>query len=336
MFTKINLPLDILPCGSLFKSQQNSTMPSFDLTFSVPGPSELSKLQNIIRLPFTPTVSVQDVEMLENHIHPLRLLKLSNGLQLILKSSPRPSTALLRRERHSLETEARVLTLFRQCANPCIPQLFHYDPEGTSLGSAFLLRQYIRGLTLHEMETILTAENRREIDRQLGRLANIIGKQVAASFGPLEKVASGTGSRSWRHAFITLFEGVLRDAEDMFIHLPYTAIRQEIARLASVLEEITLPQLVIVDFGRPSQVILDPESKQLSGVIDLGSAVWGDVLMAEVFEDPSPAVIEGFGSNPTNGRSNKTRLLLYVCPDGSSFPGLVAHRFQLRLLPLRI
>ncbi|KAL2014260.1 hypothetical protein VTN00DRAFT_1785 [Thermoascus crustaceus] len=171
------------------------------------------------------------------------------------------------------------------------------------------------------METMLTAENRREIDRQLGRLANIIGKQMAVSFGLLEKVASGTGSRSWRHAFITLFEGVLRDAEDMFIHLPYTEIRQEIARLASVLEEITLPQLVIVDFGQPSQVILDPESKQLSGVIDLGSAVWGDVLMAEIFENPSPAVLEGFGSNPTNGRSKKTRLLLSVCPDGSSFPG---------------
>lgn len=166
-------------------------MPSLYPTLSLRA---LRRLQNIIQSLFPPTVHIQDVQMLENHIHLLCLPTLSNGLPLMLKTPPRPTTALLRRERQSLETEARVFALLGQCANSCIPQLFYHDLKGGSPGSAFLSRQYIRGPTLHEMETVLTAENRRDIDEHLGFLANMIGQNVAASFGPLDKVASGTGS----------------------------------------------------------------------------------------------------------------------------------------------
>lgn len=286
---------------------------SLKASFSPPSPSpELSKLQNIVKLLFPSTVRIQNVQIMDGHIHPLRLLKLSNGLQLTLKLSPRPTTALLRRERHLLETEARVLALLALCANPCIPQLFHYDPKGTSLGSAFLLRQYMGGCTLRDIESQITTKQRVDIDRHLGFLANMIGQQVAPSFGSLLKVANGSGCHSWRKAFVGIFEEVLRDAEDMFINLPYAEIRREVDRLAPALEEVTVPRLVVVDFGKPSQIILDPELKQLCGIIDLGNSLWGDVLMAEIFENPSSAVLEGFGSKLTFENSEKTRILLCV------------------------
>jgi hypothetical protein len=273
---------------------------------------EINRLQSIIQLLFPSTVRVQDVQTLDGHIHPLHQLKLSNGLQLILKSSSRPTTSLLRRERRALETEARVLALLGQSENPCIPQLFHFDPLGGSLGSAFLLRQYARGSTVLEMESLLTPENRQAIDRRLGFLAKMIGKHVALSFGPLEKVANGTGCHSWRQAFIAIFEEALRDSEDMFVHLPYAEIRQQITRLSPALEEITTPQLVIVNLGRPSEVLIDPELKQLSGVVDLGSAFWGDVLLAEIFDNPSSAVLEGYGISISRKRLEGIRLLLCV------------------------
>ncbi|KAL1857827.1 hypothetical protein Plec18167_001771 [Paecilomyces lecythidis] len=277
-------------------------------------PAELRRLQDIVQSLFpTTAVRIQNVQVLDGHIHPLRLLKLSNGLQLTLKISPRPTTALLRRERYLLETEARALALLASCANPCIPQLFFYDPRGASLGSPFLLRQYIGGCTLHDLETQITIKQRKDIDQHLGFLANLIGHQVAPSFGSLVKVASGLGSPSWKHAYIGIFEEVLRDAEDMFINLPYAEIRREIDRLSPALEDVTVPRLVIVDFGRPSQIVLDPGSKQLCGVVDLGNAVWGDVLMAEIFESPSSAVLEGFGSRLNFEGSERVRILLYAC-----------------------
>ncbi|OJJ51612.1 hypothetical protein ASPZODRAFT_56548 [Penicilliopsis zonata CBS 506.65] len=275
--------------------------------------SEEHQLQSILYPLFPHTVRLQRVQSLEGHLHPLRLLTLSNGVQLILKSYPRPTTALLRRERFLLETEARMLAILNQSANPCLPQLFQYDPQGAAGQSAFLLRQYVKGTTLQEMQTLLSPQERNDIDRHLGFLANMVGQHVAPLFGPLDRVASGVGSQSWREAFFALFEGVLRDAEDMFIHLPYSEIRYEISRLAPSLEQITLPRLVVIDFGHPSQVLLDQDSRQLSGVIDLSHAIWGDILMAEIFDDASPAVWDGFGLQLTQTKLEQARLLLYSC-----------------------
>jgi hypothetical protein len=286
---------------------------SEDVNLSAPlhtGMSEVSRLQHVVHLLFPPTVRLQDITILSGHVHHLRLLNLSNGVQLVLKSSPSSTISLLHQERMSLETEARALALLGQSANPCIPQLFHYAPQGGSLGAAFLLRQYVKGTSLLEMEPMLTSENRKDIDRHLGFLVNVIGQQVSASFGSLAKVASGGGNGSWRQTFISLFEEVLRDAEDMYIHLPYGNLREQIHRLALALDGITLPRLVIVNFGRPSEVILDPELKQLAGIVDFGSAFWGDVMMAEIFECPSDALFDGFGSFPSKEPFQAARLLL--------------------------
>lgn len=273
---------------------------------------EHNKLNSILRLLFPCTVNTQKVKALSGHLHPLRLLALSNGVQLLLKYSPSPTTALLRRERFLLETEARALAMLGQSANPCIPQLYHYDPQGTLLGLPFLVRQYVVGSTLQNMEAELSPESRKAIDRHLGFLANVIGQHVAPAFGPLEQVASGRGKRSWREAFIDLFEGVLRDAEDMYIHLPYAEMRHEVTRLVPILEDITLPRLVVVDLGRPSQVILDAESQKVSGIVDFSSALWGDVLMGEIFENPSHATLDGFASPLVRGKAEEARSLLYV------------------------
>ena len=270
-------------------------MPSAYLDAAPVDYDEYGRLDAVLSLLFPSTVRVQQSQNITGHVHSLRSLKLSNGLSLLLKSSPRPGTPLLRQERFYLETEARVLALLGQSANPCIPQLYHYDPRGSVFGSPFLLRQCVKGRSLADMEHQLNARERNDIDRHLGFLATMIGQNVAPGFGTLQQVAIGAGKRSWREAFCSLFESVLRDAEDMFIHLPYAEIRHELVRLASALDEVTLPRLAVVDFGRPTHVLLDEESKQLSGIVDFSSAFWGDMLMAEIFENPSLAVVEGAG-----------------------------------------
>ena len=300
--------LDAAPAFSHMKDTTQAIMSPIQSSNAENG--ELNKFNSVLRLLFPCTVHIQKINSLEGHVHCLRLLTLSNGVQLMLKCSPSPTTALLRRERFLLETEARALALLAQSANPCVPQLYHYDPHGTLLGPSFLVRQHVMGSTLQEMEDHLTVDDRKDIDRHLGFLVNVIGQHAAPTFGPLEEVASGCGKKSWREAFIELFESVLRDAEDMFIHLPYAEIRREVSRLAPALEGVTLSRLVVVDLGQPSQVILDPGSKQVSGVVDFSTAVWGDVLMAEIFEDPSPAVLDGFGSRLSKDKSEITRLLL--------------------------
>lgn len=322
--------VDELPIVPSSKSVFRSAMAPFQ--FGHHEPEEHNKLNSILRLLFPCYVHVQRTRTLNGHLHSLRLLTLSNGVQLLLKSSPSRTTALLRRDRFLLETEARALALLGQSANPCVPQLFHYHPQGTSLEPPFLVRQYLMGSTLQSMEARLTAENRTDIDRHLGFLIHVIGQHVAPGFGPLEQVASGRGRRSWWEAFVDLFEAVLRDAEDMFIHLPYAEIRHEVTRLSHSLGDVAIPRLVVVDMGDPSQVLLDPESQQVSGIVDFSSALWGDVLMAEVFDNPSPALLDGFGSGLVKSKSGKFRSLLWVTQIFSQ--GEMTDISQIRLLPL--
>jgi hypothetical protein len=172
------------------------------------------------------------------------------------------------------------------------------------------------------MESQLTARQRNDIDRHLGFLATTIGQNVAPGFGSLQRVAAGAGRRSWRESFCALLESVLRDAEDMFVHLPYAEIRHELARLSSALDEVTLPRLVVAGFGRPSHVLLDETSKQVSGVVDFSSAFWGDVLMAELFENPNTAVLEGAGMPSTRTKREDIRLLMYVSRSIPALPML--------------
>lgn len=279
-------------------------------TFTAPPMSELRRLQDEVQVLFSSPVQILAAETLESHVHHIRWIKLSNGRNLIVKASPRQKTSLLRKEHFFLENEARVLALLEQYANPLIPQLFGYSPKHRHLGTSYLIREHMKGVNLGEMEQLLSSNDRVEIDRQLGYLARMVGQQVSTFFGSVNEVASGLGTKSWRRAFVALFEELLRDAEDMFIHLPYAEIRRQVIRLAPFLDGVMQPALVIVNFGRPSQVIVDTESKQISGVIGLGNAVWGDMLMSEIFDEPSPAFLDGFGLFSSDDPSQGIRSLL--------------------------
>lgn len=272
----------------------------------------LRKLELVVERIFSPPVHVESIGLLEGHLHLIQILTLSNGNRILLKQSPKRTTPLLRREQVLLETEARALALLEKTAIPYVPSLLLYDRRGSLLGSPLIVRQYTPGETLWESEARLSLQNRQELDRSLGSLASQIGGHVAGSFGFLDDVARGSGKRSWKEVFVALVEDIIRDSEDVFVNIPYTEIRQHIRRLSPALDEVTVPRLVVMDLGRPSQVLLDPETKQLSGMIDFGNTLWGDILMAEIFEDPSSAVFDGFGSLPIKSESERSRQLLYV------------------------
>lgn len=121
-------------------------------------PSESQTPNTALSLLFPSTVHVQQSQNILGHFHPLRLLTLANGVRLLLKSSPVPGTLLLRHERQFLEAEARCLTLLGQSADPCIPQLYHYDPHGKPLGSVYLIRQYVKGTSWLEMKDQITTQ----------------------------------------------------------------------------------------------------------------------------------------------------------------------------------
>ncbi|KAI9044365.1 phosphotransferase family protein [Aspergillus affinis] len=276
--------------------------------------ADTTSLDTVIGRLFSQNVYVREIYPLEGHLHSMCLLILSNKEQLLLKSTPRAMTPLLRQEKRLLDTEARAMSILKQSTAPCIPSLLHYDRRGDLFGSSFIIRPFLSGTTAQELKVQISETTQKDIDRSLGSLAHDISQNVSSSFGSLEQVATGSGKRSWREAFLTLFEGILRDSEDFFVNLPYAEIRHQLYRLSPALEEVRQARLVVVDLGRPSQVILDPESKRLVGVVDLSSALWGDVYMAEIFDNPSSSVLDGFGIHPTKSKPVSIRHLLCGTP----------------------
>ncbi|EAU35078.1 conserved hypothetical protein [Aspergillus terreus NIH2624] len=292
------MSLGVFPNGNfpfLQHTYHHMAMSPFLYDHCPPRIESPATLDAVVKQHFAPA-RVKDVYSLPNHLHTLCLVVLSNGHQLLLKSPPRPTTPLLRHEQSLLRTEITVIALLRQSGVPFIPAILHHERHTNLSDSAVLIRPHVAGRTRQEMEDQLSDQDRDVIDRQLGALAWKIGQHTSRSFGTFHQVERGRGKSSWKEAFLSLVEGTLRDAEDAFVNLPYAEIRSHIHRLSPALEEITLPQLVLVDLGCPSQVILNPEDKAISGLVDFSYAVWGDVYMAQIFDEASAAVLEGYGS----------------------------------------
>lgn len=272
----------------------------------------LDTLQKKLRSLSSDDIRIEDVRFVHGHIHPISHVELSNGQHLLFKIAPYQTTALLRRERQSLRTEAEVLALLKALPDPRIPQLIEPEAHPHTQNPPFLLRHFVRGVPLPEIESSLSPGDWQDIDREIGCFVQLIGQQKSESFGPLPCASPSSGCSTWRKAFLGMIESSLRDAEDTFVSLPYAQIRQELYRLLPALDSVTEPRLVIVDMGKKSHIILNPETKQVSGIVDCSWAVWGDLLMAEVFENPSEAFFEGYGSKHPKDESEHIRLLLFV------------------------
>jgi hypothetical protein len=235
-------------------------------------------------------------------------------MELTLKIDDKRPMSIMRQEAHALETEATVLSLLSSCGVPYVPRLVRFGRQGEpSVNANYLLRYSARGSPLSELDaSSLTADDRRYIDRQLGSAVRLIGGHTSARFGAVTAVSLGGGEATWKRAFLLLLDALLFDAENKLITLPHVEIQQQVARLIHALDDVSKPQLVLLDIGKPKHLIIDPGSKQISGFADFGNAIWGDVLLADVFEDPSPCFLQGYGSDPTVDESAPIRRLLYV------------------------
>lgn len=262
-----------------------------------------------------PSRRIIDVKHLKGqHSHAVYLLGMSDGTQLVLKVSLSDSVSLMHHEKRSLETEGKVLSLLSSREIPYVPRLVKCNGpiDGIGIGS-YLLRNSLRGTSLAEIEpSILTSEDRKRIDRQLGSAVKQIGQHTSSRFGIADAVLSGGGERTWKRAFAQLLEVLLFEAENKLITLPHMEIQKQTKRLIHALDDVTEARLVIMDIAKPCHIVVDTSTRQMAGCTNFSSAIWGDVLFADVFERPSPSFIEGYGSDPTQEQSARNRLLLWV------------------------
>ena len=239
----------------------------------------MNALHKIVQTVFQSTrIVVNHTREVQNHLHRISLLHLSDGSSIILKVSPPSSVPLLKHERGGLETEALALTLLSNSGLP-VPSVLRYEKSGKSLGAPFLLTTHVRGIPLSEALRFMSRTDSIAVERQISVLELAISQHTSSLFGPLCIVSAGQGYSTWREAFKAMLESVMKDAEDMFLNLPYSHIREQVSRTEKVLDEVQDARLIVMGLGDADNVIIDERTKEVAGVIDFKQALWGDADM---------------------------------------------------------
>jgi hypothetical protein len=184
----------------------------------------------------------------------------------------------------------------------------------------FLIVTHLPGRRLSELSSELTVVEQRAIDRALGSYTHSLTSLSATQFGMAHRVFDGRGRKSWKEAFLALLEAALRDAEDMLVTIPYDNIRYYVTQHSHVLDEVVKPTLVALDVCSPDNVLIDEDTKRVTGLVGFSNVLWGDALMCGGLANGSEAFFEGFGECSARTASIRIRMLMYVITPTPNFP----------------
>jgi len=346
--------------------EKDATLTSFS---EVPSP-KLSRLyalnmsdSSVLLLSFAPTLAMrllrheQAIQASEAALLSFLAAKIRNSS---LDSNPSPLSS----NKISFPSTAECLGSRTSSASlpiiSILPEILAHSTNPRELSLPYTIFSCIPpGAPLSSLSIYLTLPERRTVDRQIGALVGSLSliTAPAESFGPVAKVlanskpttnqtktlsevASG-GSKTWSEAFRSILEGVLRDAEDVSLLLPYDDIRQHFFRLAWRLDSVLTPRLVVIDAGEETNVLVERNADshgegsasrkpatmagesgaRVTGLRDWSQGIFGDPLFAKCFDAPSEAFKEGWkqgvgeeeASFDCGCEGTKERLLMYRC-----------------------
>ncbi|MEU4761667.1 aminoglycoside phosphotransferase family protein [Actinosynnema sp. NPDC023794] len=235
--------------------------------------------------------------------------------RLVLKIAPPPEVAGLSYEHGLLATEA----IFHRAAADAlpVPEVVHLDRDRDLLPSDWLLLTELPGVNWHEHR-----------DR-VGPKSALRGRLGAAVAGLHRVTGDGFGYpqcglvADWPTAFTAMLGAVLSDADRYGVDLPVPAdrLRAMLHAARDALAEVVVPSLVHFDLW-PGNVLVDPGTARVTGVVDGERAFFGDpladmpslALFGLVEEDQDfLAGYRGAGGRFEPTRTARQRLELYRC-----------------------
>lgn len=225
--------------------------------------------------------------------------------QLVLKVAPPNSVKVLRYEKGLLAAEAAVNGLVSENTHiPVAPVQFFVSQDGY-LGAPYMITDRIEGVTLGSVLKNLTTDQRNEVDCQIGDILS----QLHAIQGPSFGMWNGPHFDNWHDAFLHLTADLQQDAIDASVQVESSFF--ELFHLhAEALREVETPSLVHWDLW-DENILINPETLQITGVVDFERAMWGDPLLEWNFKKPSASLLASYPSYPADPYA-ATRRKLYT------------------------
>ena len=251
------------------------------------------------------------VEMTDGWFNAAYRLALSDGRSVVLKIAPPPHVEVLTYETDILRAEVAALRVVRERTTAPVPEVLWVDEASAHLPSRSFLMAFVAGESLRHEADRITPEARAALDRVIGRHLREIHQIVGPSFGLFSP--SMPRHERWVDAFGEIFRAVLSDGRRRDVALPigYDDAEAVVVACTGALDQVTVPRLVLWDLW-DGNVMIDPDTFTLTGLLDLERAMWGDPLLEAQFGRPvTAAFTEGYGCEVLATAGERCRRELY-------------------------
>lgn len=252
-------------------------------------------------------------ELTDGWFNAAYVLTFATGRRVVLKVAPPPDVEVLTYEHDILHAEVDALRLVRVHTTAPVPDVLWFDDSRTRIASPLFLMPFVPGVSLDKVRPILSDDDQARIDAELGRHLRAINDIHGSAFGLL--APSATRHQTWHDAFTELWTAVLADGARKSVALPvtYEQLRAAFTSGMPACDEVAEPRLVYWDLW-DGNVLVDPDTGTLHGMLDLERALWGDPLMEGQFSphERRPALLAAYGPNDLDTPGGRVRRALYT------------------------
>lgn len=247
---------------------------------------------------------------------------LADGSTVVLKTSvpeaalPDGRTPLLTYEHDMLATERDMLTLLSDVDGVPSPRVLLSDFTRSVADVDVVVMEYVPGTPWNTAQDSMTSEANAYAWEQVGAIMAAMQSVQGGVFGyPANDFA--LGAASWPAFFASLIEATIADAEEWGVDIEPDRVIDGLAVSAKALAAVTQPTLVHNDLWQ-GNVLLDPATGRVEGVVDFERALFGDPLQdfcgaASMSTGPiEPSLLAGYadagGLVPRSSQSTPTGL----------------------------
>lgn len=207
---------------------------------------------------------------------------LGDGTEVVVKTSvperalPDGRTPLLTYERDMLATERDMLRLLATTPDVPAPQLLLDDFTRSIAEVDTVVMSRVPGTPWDTVMADMSPEANERAWREVGAIMAGLHRIPSARFGyPANNFELGAGT--WVGFLERLFEVSLADADEWGVDVEPDRVRAALDEAKRHVGEVRSPKLVHNDLW-PGNVLLDPATGEIHGVVDFERALFGDPL----------------------------------------------------------
>ena len=247
---------------------------------------------------------------------------------LVLRIAPSQDAVLLFYERDMMRQEPQIHQLLRDQTSVPMASILAYDDSHSEVPHHFMIMERLPGVPLTEapgapMDSVL---------HKVGEHLAQAHAQEAEHYGYIGAHRPMPPQPSWTDAFVMMWRKLVEDIAGVgfYDQDEQRFVLDLLDRYISVFERPVPSRLLHMDIWHQN-ILVDPDSGAVTGIVDWDRALWGDTEIEFAVLDycgiSEPAFWEGYGSTRDASDEARVRQLFYLAYEVQKYIVIQAGRF---------